>query len=61
MTPKGNPIPHNNPPNMVPNIPTDTVSDPSLSDSSLLDSSDSSDDEYSKQSLRTKNSNKTPL
>ena len=43
------PTPHNNPPNMLTNIPADPDSDPGLSDSSLSDSSDSFDDEYYKR------------
>ena len=46
LTPKGNPTPRNNSPNMVLNLPSDPDSDPILSDHSLSDSSDSSDDEY---------------
>ena len=49
MTPKGNPTPHNNPPNSVLNVPADPDSDPSLSDSPMSYPSDSSDGEYSKQ------------
>ena len=49
VTPKVNPTPCNNPPNPVPNVPADPDSDPSSSYYYFLDSSDSSDDEYSKQ------------
>ena len=48
VTPTGNPTPHNNTPNPVPNIPSGPDSDPSLSDSSSLNSYDSSDDGYLK-------------
>ena len=44
VTPKGNPIPHNIPPNTSPKILADPDSDPSLSDDSTSDSSNSSDD-----------------
>ena len=44
----------NNPPNMVPNVPVDPYSDPSLSYYSLPYSSDSPDDKYYKQRRRTK-------
>ena len=37
VTPKGNTIPCNNPPNTVPNLPVEPDPDPSLSDSSLYD------------------------
>ena len=43
VTPKVKPKPRDNPPNLVPNVPADPDSDPSLSYSSLADSSDSSD------------------
>ena len=49
MTTKLNPKPRYYPPNPVTNVPYDPDSDPSFSDSSLSDSSDSSDDEYYKQ------------
>ena len=49
VTYRGNPNPHGNPPNPVPNTPYYPDSDPSLSDSSSPESSDSSDDEYYKQ------------
>ena len=49
VTARVNTKPRKNPPNPVPYVPIDPNSDPSLSDSSLLDSSDSSDDEYYKQ------------
>ena len=49
MTPKGNPKPRKNPTNMVPSVPADPDSDPSFSDSSLSESSDSSDEDYYKQ------------
>ena len=42
VTPKGNPKPHNNTPNEVPNVLAEPDSDPSLSDSSSSDLSDSS-------------------
>ena len=48
VTPKGNIKPRNNPPNPVPNVPSDTDSDPSLSDYSPLGSSNSSYDDYYK-------------
>ena len=57
VTPKGNPTPWNKPHNPVPNIPSDPDSDPILSDYSLSDSFDSSEDEYYKWRRRT---NKTP-
>ena len=41
VTPKGNHTPRNNQYNTVPNIPADLDSDPSFSDSSLSDSSNS--------------------
>ena len=49
VTPKGNPMPCNNPPNLAPNTPSEPDSDSSSSDSSSVDSYDSSDDEYYKQ------------
>ena len=49
VTPKGNPTPRNNPPKPAPNVPDDPDSDPSLSDCSLSESSNSLDGEYSKQ------------
>ena len=55
MTPKVNPTPRSNPHNLVPNVPYDTDSDTSSSDSSLLDSSDSSDDKYYEQIRRAEN------
>ena len=55
MTPKGNHMPCNNPPNPVPKLPVDPYSDPSSSDFSSSDSSDSSDDDYYKQRQFTKN------
>ena len=54
-TPKRNPKPRNNPPNIVSYEPADPDSDPSLSDFSLSDSSDSLDDDYYKQRRRAKN------
>ena len=48
MTPNGNPMPHNNPHNPVPNVPADLDADTIFSYSSLSDSSDSSDDKYYK-------------
>ena len=54
VTSKGNPKPSKNPPNLVPNVPDDPYSDPSLSDSSSSESSDSSDDEYYKQRQHSK-------
>ena len=54
MTRKGNPKPHDNPPNPVPNLPSDTDSYPSLSYSSSTDSYDSSDDKYYKRRRRAK-------
>ena len=58
VTPKGNTLPHDNLPNLVPNLPDDPDSDPSLSDFSLSDSSDSSDDEYYKWRKSAKNNKK---
>ena len=55
MKPKGHPKPRDNPPNTVPNVPADPDSYPGLSDSSLLDSYDSSDDKYYKQIWHAKN------
>ena len=55
MKPKGNPTPHNNSPNTVPNLPADPDSDPSFPYSSLLYSSDSSENEYYKQKRCAKN------
>ena len=46
LTPIGNPKPHENPPNPVPNVPDDLDSDPKFSDSSSSESSESSDDKY---------------
>ena len=57
VTPKGNPTPRNNPTNMVPNVPDDPESNPGLSYSSSSDSSDLSDNDYSKQVWRTKKNN----
>ena len=54
MTPKGNHKPRDNPPNPWPNLPADPDSDPNLSDSSLSESYDSSDDKYYKQGLCAK-------
>ena len=54
MTPKVNPIPCNNPPNLVPNVPADPYSYTSLSYYYLLDSSVSSDNDYPKRGQRTK-------
>ena len=48
VTPKGNPTTSNNPPNTVPNVPYDPNSAPILSDSSLPELSDSSDNKYYK-------------
>ena len=48
VTPKFSPTPLNNPPKLAQNIPAELDSDPILSDSSLSDLSDSSDDDYSK-------------
>ena len=48
MTAKVNPNPCKNPPNTVPYIPADPDSDPSFSDYSLSESSESSDNEYYK-------------
>ena len=59
VTQKVNPTPRNNNHNLVPNVPDDPDSDPSLSDSSLLGSSYSSDDKYHQIRLRAKkNKNK---
>ena len=49
VTPKGNPKPHDNPSNPVPNVLADPDSDPSLSDFSSSNSSDSPDNKYYKQ------------
>ena len=54
MTPKGNPTPYKNPPNPVPNVPSDPDSDTSFSDSSSLDTYDSSDNNYYKQKRHAK-------
>ena len=54
VTPKLNPLPRNNPPNMVPNITVEPDSDPISSYSSLSDSYDSSDNEYYKRIQRAK-------
>ena len=52
-------MPHNNPPNTITNVPADPDLDTSLSDSSSLDSYDSPDDEYYKQTRHAKkNKNK---
>ena len=48
VTPKNNSTPRNNTFNLLPYVPSDPYSGPSLSDSSLSDSSDSLDDEFSK-------------
>ena len=48
MTPKVNRTPRNNPSILVRNVPSDPDSDPSLSYSFVLDSSNPSDDEYYK-------------
>ena len=56
VTPKVNPTPHNNQHNTIQNVPANLDSDPGFSDSSLLDSFDSSYDEYSKQGQLTKKS-----
>ena len=54
MTPKENPTQHNIPPNLVLNVPADPNSDPGFSDSSFLDSYDSSDEKYYKRRRYTK-------
>ena len=54
VTPKGNPTPCNNPPKLVLNIPPDPYLDLSLSDFSLLNPSDLSDNDYYKQILCSK-------
>ena len=54
VTPKGNPTSYNKPPNPVRKVIADPDSDPSSLDSSLSDSSDSSDDEYYKIRRRAK-------
>ena len=48
MTPKGIPNPHYKPPNPVPCVPYDPDLEPSWSDYSLSESSDSLDDNYYK-------------
>ena len=58
VTPKGNLTSCNNPPNLVPNVPSDPDSDSDLLYSSSSNSSDSSDDEYYKQRLHGKNNKK---
>ena len=58
VTPKGNPTPRNNPPNPVTNIPYEPYSEPILSDYSLTDSSESSDDECDKIRQLSKNNKK---
>ena len=59
VTLKGNPTPHNKPHNLVPNVPFEPEPYPSFSDSSLSDSSDSSDGKYYKQrQLAKKNKEK---
>ena len=55
VTPKGNPMTRNNPPNPVPNVPVDPDSDQISSDSYLSDSSESSENKYFKQIRCTKN------
>ena len=57
VTPKLNHTPRNNPPNTVPNVPTDLDSDSTLSYSSSLDPYDSSDNKYYKRRRRAKNNN----
>ena len=52
VTPKRNPIPRNNPPNFVPNVPADPDSDQILSDSSSSNSFKSSHVKYTKQIQR---------
>ena len=47
-------MPYNNPPNAAPNLPDEPDSDPGFSDSSLLDSSDQSDNDYYERRQRTK-------
>ena len=54
VTPERNTKPHKNPPNLVPYVPDEPNSDPSLSDYSFSDSSDSSENEYYKQRQRAK-------
>ena len=49
MTPKGNSKPRKNPPNTLPDVPYYLDSDPSLPYSSLLESSDLSDENYHNQ------------
>ena len=47
-------MPRNNPPNTLPNVLDDLDSDPTSSDSSYLNSSDSSDNDYFKPGQRKK-------
>ena len=54
MAPIGNYKPHDNEPNPVLYVPSESDSDPSSLDSSLSESSDSSDDGYYKQRRRAK-------
>ena len=54
VTPKVNHTPHNNQHNTIQNVPANLDSDPGFSDSSLLDSFDSLDDDYSKRRHLTK-------
>ena len=58
VTPKVNPTPCNDPPNLVPNVPDDPDSDPSLSDFPSANSSESSDDDNFKQRRCTKKNKK---
>ena len=46
VTPKGNHKPRENPPNTVPNLPAELDPEPSWSDYSSSESSDSSDNDY---------------
>ena len=54
VTPRGNPKPFHNPPNLVPNLTAEPDSGPNLSDYYLSESYDSSDKEYYKQRRRLK-------
>ena len=58
MTPRVIPKSCDSPPNPVLYIPDDPDSDPSLSDSSLSESADSSDGDYYKQRQHVKKDNK---
>ena len=59
MTPKLNPPPQNNPPNPVPNVPSDNDLDTSSSDYSLLGSYNLSDFRYPRRGQHTINKNRS--